>query len=107
MDYERWWAAFSLFLGLMPGAPKRDDAGAALVWAAVMRALHAKTPSRQQTPPSGLPRVGLTAASTADARWQVNGRPLVRGARLPWFPPPGRHQIALVDARGSGLRTRR
>ncbi|CAZ89237.1 conserved hypothetical protein [Thiomonas arsenitoxydans] len=47
MGYERWWAAFSLFLGLMPGAPKRDDVGAALVWAAVMRALHAKTPSRQ------------------------------------------------------------
>ncbi|OYV30779.1 MAG: hypothetical protein B7Z79_05560 [Thiomonas sp. 20-64-9] len=107
----------------MPGAPKRDDVGAALVWAAVMRALHAKTPSRQnaktpkrqnakppsrqQAPPSGLPRVGLTAASTADARWQGDGRPLGRGARLPWFPQPGRHQIALVDARGAGLRTRR
>ena len=49
----------------------------------------------------------LLTASVADARWQVDGRPLVRGARLPWFPPPGRHQIALVDARGSGLRTRR
>lgn len=31
MGYERWWAALSLFLGLTPGAPKRDDAGAALV----------------------------------------------------------------------------
>ena len=42
MDYERWWAAFGLFLGLMPSAPMRDGGGAALVWAAVMRALHAK-----------------------------------------------------------------
>jgi Penicillin-Binding Protein C-terminus Family. len=47
-------------------------------------------------------RVELTA-STADARWQVDGRPLGRGARLPWFPLPGRHQIALVDARGALL----
>ncbi|MBN8777240.1 hypothetical protein [Thiomonas arsenitoxydans] len=107
MDYERWWAAFGLFLGLMPGAPMPDGCGAALVWAAVMRALHAKTPGRQPALPPELPRVGLTAASTTDARWQVDGRPLVRGPRLPWFPLPAQHQIALVDARGSGLRTRR
>lgn len=106
MGYERWWAAFGLFLGLTPGAPKRDDAGAALVWAAVMRALHAKTPGRQPALPPELQRVELTD-SVADARRQVDARPLGRGARLPWFPLPGQHQIALVDARGSGLRTRR
>jgi penicillin-binding protein 1C len=175
-----------VWVGNAAGAPMHEVSGvsgAAPIWAAVMRALHAKTPSRQSAPPHGLQRVevrfdeqgeaprrewflpgttqsrfargaqtrsadlsagvrlhagrGETAApsaaahritaptdgtvlaldpdippqhqrveltaSTADARWQVDGRPLGRGARLPWFPLPGRHQIGLVDARGALL----
>lgn len=173
-----------VWVGNAAGAPMHDVSGvsgAAPVWAAVMRALHARTPSRQPEPPPGLERVevrfdaqleaprrewflpgtaqarfaldrqtaapGLSAgvrlhhsparaasgarqritapaddtifaldpdippqkqrieltASATDARWQLDGHALGRGARLSWFPLPGRHQLALVDARGQVL----
>lgn len=174
-----------VWVGNAAGAPMHDVSGvsgAAPVWAAVMRALHAELPSRQPAPPPGLQQIevrydahgeasrrewflhgtaqsrfalgpqtipGLSAgvrlrssrnqagepaiakrritaptdgtlfaldpdippqnqrveltASAADARWQLDGRALGRGARLSWFPLPGRHQLALVDARGQIL----
>lgn len=47
-------------------------------------------------------RVEFTAAASG-ARWQLDGRVIGRGARLQWFPLPGRHRLQLVDARGNAL----
>nr|WP_245800497.1 penicillin-binding protein 1C [Thiomonas intermedia] len=172
-----------VWVGNAAGAPMHDVSGvsgAAPIWAEVMRALHAASPSRQSLPPPGLlraqvhfdpngeaprrewflpgtaqprfvlgprahtpslsadlrpdggPEAGASGrqrimapvdgtilaldpdipprhqrvelvAVVADARWQLDGRDLGRGARLPWFPQPGRHRIALVDAHGQVL----
>lgn len=173
-----------VWVGNAAGAPMHDVSGvsgAAPVWAAVMRALHAQTPSRQPAPPAGLQqaavrfdpgeaprrewfvpgtaqsrfaladrqaapvlsagvrlngrtlpddavsaanritapadgtilaldsdipprnqRVEFTAAAPG-ARWRLDGRPIGQGARLHWFPLPGRHQVQLVDAHGRQL----
>lgn len=190
-----------VWMGNAAGAPMHDVSGvsgAAPVWATVMRALHADTPSRQPVPPpdllhtavcfdgaadaprrewflpgtaqsrfavggrqgasalaagvrpdpAGAPRDAATAANRitapadgtilaldpdippqhqrveftaaeTDARWQLDGRFIGQGARLHWFPLPGRHQVQLVDpqgrlldhialeVRGAGLRTAR
>ena len=42
-------------------------------------------------------------AQGADARWRMDGKPLGRGSELAWLPWPGRHQVQLVDARGTVL----
>ncbi|XAH25028.1 penicillin-binding protein 1C [Xylophilus sp. GW821-FHT01B05] len=47
-------------------------------------------------------RVRLQAVGQ-NLRWQIDGRPLARGARADWLPWPGRHRIQLVDARGAVL----
>jgi penicillin-binding protein 1C len=175
-----------VWVGNAAGAPMHDVSGvsgAAPVWAAVMRALHAGTPSRQSPPPPGLlraevrfdsggeaprrdwflpgtaqsrfavgtrqaapalsagvrlrgaqqqthapaatanritapadgtilaldpdippqnQRVEFTAAAPG-ARWQLDGRPIGQGARLQWFPLPGRHQVQLMGAEGDLL----
>lgn len=169
-----------VWVGNAAGAPMHDVSGvsgAAPVWAVVMRALHADTPSRQPGPPPDLlhaavrfdgavdaprrewflpgtaqsrfavgglqgasalaagvrpdaagvqrdaaancitapadgtilaldpdippqhQRVEFTAAAKG-ARWQVDGRFIGQGARLHWFPQPGRHRVQLVDAQG-------
>jgi penicillin-binding protein 1C len=45
-------------------------------------------------------RVRLQAVGQ-NLRWQIDGRPLARGAQADWLPWPGRHRIQLVDARGA------
>ena len=42
-------------------------------------------------------------AQGADARWRMDGKPLGRGNELAWLPWPGRHEVQLVDARGTVL----
>ncbi|MEH0168151.1 penicillin-binding protein 1C [Roseateles microcysteis] len=36
-------------------------------------------------------------------QWQLDGKPLGRGTSVRWAPTPGRHQLALLDARGQVL----
>ncbi|MEJ2803569.1 penicillin-binding protein 1C [Comamonadaceae bacterium PP-2] len=40
-------------------------------------------------------------AQGVDVRWELDGQPLGRGPRLAWLPWPGRHQVRVVDARGT------
>ncbi|MES2423896.1 MAG: penicillin-binding protein 1C [Pseudomonadota bacterium] len=42
-------------------------------------------------------------ASRSDVRWQIDGKPLTRGARAQWLPWPGRHVVQLLGARGEVL----
>ncbi len=42
------------------------------------------------------------AAGTA-LRWRIDGKVLGRGAQWGWLPWPGRHQVELLDARGTVL----
>ncbi|MBO9689448.1 MAG: penicillin-binding protein 1C [Mitsuaria chitosanitabida] len=37
------------------------------------------------------------------AQWRLDGRVIGRGATLDWLPMPGRHDLALLDARGRVL----
>ncbi len=38
-------------------------------------------------------------------QWQLDGKLLGRGSTLRWAPMPGRHQLALLDAKGQVLQT--
>lgn len=42
-------------------------------------------------------------ASAAHVRWQLDGRPLGRGASVAWLPWPGPHRLQLLDASGEVL----
>lgn len=67
-----------VWVGNSSGAPMHDVSGvsgAAPVWAAVMRALHAHTPSRQSPPPAVLVQTTV--------RFDVNGQ----APRREWFLP--------------------
>jgi penicillin-binding protein 1C len=48
-------------------------------------------------------RVVFSARGAAAATWQVDGRPVGRGARAQWLPQPGRHVVSLSAADGSVL----
>ncbi len=43
------------------------------------------------------------ASNGGAVRWQLDGQPLGRGARLPWLPLPGQHKLAIVDGQGREL----
>ena len=47
-------------------------------------------------------RLSFTAEG-ADPRWRMDGKPLGRGASVPWLPWPGRHSVQLVSERGEVL----
>ena len=42
-------------------------------------------------------------ASGPNVRWQLDGKPLARGARVAWLPWPGKHTLTLLDAKGQTL----
>jgi len=49
-------------------------------------------------------RQRLQFTATRDAvRWRLDGKPLGRGARVPWLPWPGRHVVQITDAQGTVL----
>ena len=49
-------------------------------------------------------RQRLQFTATRDAvQWRLDGKPLGRGARVPWLPWPGRHVVQITDARGTVL----
>ncbi|WP_423192615.1 penicillin-binding protein 1C [Cupriavidus sp. H18C2] len=43
---------------------------------------------------------GLTGQTADAVSWRLNGQPLGKGGQVAWLPWPGRHRVALVDARG-------
>lgn len=49
-------------------------------------------------------RQRLQFTATRDAvQWRLDGKPLGRGARVPWLPWPGRHVVQITDAQGTVL----
>ena len=49
-------------------------------------------------------RQRLQFTATRDAvQWRLDGKPLGRGARVPWLPWPGRHVVQIIDAQGQVL----
>ncbi len=49
-------------------------------------------------------RQRLQFTATRDAvQWRLDGKPLGRGARVPWLPWPGRHVVQITDAQGQVL----
>ena len=49
-------------------------------------------------------RQRLQFTATRDAvQWRLDGKPLGRGARVPWLPWPGRHMVQITDAQGQVL----
>ncbi len=49
-------------------------------------------------------RQRLQFTATRDAvQWWMDGKPLGRGARVPWLPWPGRHVVQITDAQGTVL----
>ncbi|RYZ11275.1 MAG: penicillin-binding protein 1C [Comamonadaceae bacterium] len=48
-------------------------------------------------------RLRFEAAGGDGLQWRIDGRPQGRGPRAQWLPWPGRHVIALHDARGREL----
>ncbi len=155
----------AVWVGNASGAPTWNvsgSAGAAPVWASLVRALHAGDASVAPQAPAGVERqalrfedaieaprsewfvVGtsmtmvsvasrspgpaivqppdgtvvaldpdipprnqrLTLRARSDLRnvaWRIDGRPLATGSQVQWFPWPGRHRLALVDAEGTEL----
>lgn len=42
-------------------------------------------------------------ASGPHVRWQLDGKPLARGASVAWLPWPGKHTLTLLDTQGQTL----
>lgn len=42
-------------------------------------------------------------ASGPNVRWQLDGKPLARGASVAWLPWPGKHTLTLLDTQGQTL----
>ncbi len=79
-------------------APAGDTAAVARILAPADGSIVALDPDI----PPARQRVALRAQGPA-THWRVDGKPLASGARADWMPWPGRHQVQLVDARGTVL----
>jgi penicillin-binding protein 1C len=77
-----------VWVGNAGGAPMHDvsgTSGATPVWAAVMRHLHAREPSRAPAPPAGVVRAGVRFAGVAEA------------PRAEWFVPGTQQAVVAAD----------
>jgi penicillin-binding protein 1C len=50
-------------------------------------------------------RLLLRARGVPGAQWRIDGRPAGQGDAVPWFPWPGRHRLALLNAQGQPVQT--
>ncbi|WP_091906657.1 penicillin-binding protein 1C [Chitinasiproducens palmae] len=46
---------------------------------------------------------GIAPAARSALRWRVDGQPIVQKGPARWLPWPGRHRLALLDAKGQTL----
>ncbi len=92
---DNWAVGFSerytvgVWVGNASGAPMREvsgTSGAAPVWAALMRTLHARTPSRPPTPPAGLVHTAVHFGGAPEA------------ARQEWFLPGTEQAVFAIDS---------
>ncbi len=92
---DNWAVGFSerytvgVWVGNASGAPMWDvsgTSGAAPVWAALMRTLHARTPSRPPKPPAGLVHAAVRFGGAPEA------------ARQEWFLPGTEQAVFTIDS---------
>ena len=98
---DNWAVGFSerytigVWLGNASGAAMRDvsgTSGAAPVWAALMRHLHARTPSRPPAPPPGVLRQRVRFGDQLEA------------ARDEWFLPGTQQALFAIDSKAASAR---
>ena len=98
---DNWAVGFSerytigVWLGNASGAPMWDvsgTSGAAPVWAALMRHLHARTPSRPPAPPPGVLRQRVRFGDQLEA------------ARDEWFLPGTQQALFAIDSEAASAR---